>query len=300
MSSLEQVAKSLTKLESKDWAVLYSLEKLISSYEFIPTNQIVQVSGLSKEEIEFRVDRLHAMKFITSGEKGYSLVSAGLDAIALNAFVKRNLISALGKPIGMGKESDVIEAINDFGEEYAIKFYRIGRISFRAIRKKRKYSSTLAGHRWLTVNIQVAKKEYDALKKLYPIGVSVPEVIAKERHAVLMRKIDGLMLSDIKTLDSPVKVLHDIMDNLKLAYTSGGIVNSDLSEYNVLYDRVKVWIIDWPQYVDKNHPNASILLDRDLLNILKFFKRRFKVECKLELASFYVRGWSDRLEIFKG
>jgi RIO kinase 2 len=239
------------------------------------------------------------MGFIFSSTRGYSLVSSGLDAIALNAFAKRNLISALGKPIGMGKESDVIEAINDIGEAYAIKFYRIGRISFRAVRKKRKYVTTLSGHRWLIVNIQAAKKEYDALKRLCPIGVSVPEAIARERHAILMRKVEGSMLSDIKVLNSPVKVLHDIIDNIRLAYTLGGIVNSDLSEYNVLYDGNKIWIIDWPQYVDKNHPNSSILLDRDLSNILKFFKKRFKVECKLESASFYVRGWSDKLEIFK-
>ncbi|MGQ9469869.1 MAG: serine/threonine-protein kinase RIO2 [Nitrososphaerales archaeon] len=299
MSSLEQAAKSLIKIEPKDWAVLHSLEKMLSSYEFIPVDQIVRISGLAKEEVEFRLDRLNEMNFIVSGGKGYSLVSAGLDAIALNGFVKRNLISALGKPIGMGKESDVIEATNDLGEEYAIKFYRIGRISFRAIRKKRRYTSTLTGHRWLMANIQAAKKEYDALRKLYPIGISVPEAIARERHAVLMEKVEGLMLSDITILDSPTKVLHDIIDNIKLAYTSGGIVNSDLSEYNVLYDGEKAWIIDWPQYVDKSHPNSSILLDRDLLNILRFFKKRFKVECKLESASFYVREWSDKLEIFK-
>lgn len=294
-----QIAKSLVGIEPEEWAVLHALERLISSYEFIPIDQIVKASGLSKEEVEFRLNRLDEMGFIFSSTRGYSLVSSGLDAIALNAFAKRNLISALGKPIGMGKESDVIEAINDIGEAYAIKFYRIGRISFRAVRKKRKYVTTLSGHRWLIVNIQAAKKEYDALKRLCPIGVSVPEAIARERHAILMRKVEGSMLSDIKVLNSPVKVLHDIIDNIRLAYTLGGIVNSDLSEYNVLYDGNKIWIIDWPQYVDKNHPNSSILLDRDLSNILKFFKKRFKVECKLESASFYVRGWSDKLEIFK-
>jgi RIO kinase 2 len=294
-----QIAKSLVGIEPEEWAVLHALERLISSYEFIPIDQIVKASGLSKEEVEFRLNRLDEMGFIFSSTRGYSLVSSGLDAIALNAFAKRNLISALGKPIGMGKESDVIEAINDIGEAYAIKFYRIGRISFRAVRKKRKYVTTLSGHRWLIVNIQAAKKEYDALKRLCPIGVSVPEAIARERHAILMRKVEGSMLSDIRVLNSPVKVLHDIIDNIRLAYTLGGIVNSDLSEYNVLYDGNKIWIIDWPQYVDKNHPNSSILLDRDLSNILKFFKKRFKVECKLESASFYVRGWSDKLEIFK-
>jgi len=94
--------------------------------------------------------------------------------------------------------------------------------------------------------------------------------------------------------------MYHIMVEVKRAYTLGGIVNGDRSESNVLYDRKKAGIIDWPQHIDKKHPNSSILLDRDLSNILKFFKRRFKVECKLESASFYVRGWSDKLEIFKG
>ncbi|MEM3437554.1 MAG: RIO1 family regulatory kinase/ATPase [Nitrososphaerales archaeon] len=299
MSSLEQVARSLIRIELEDWAVLHALERLIPSYESIPIDQIVKMSNLSKEEVEFRMNKLNEMGFVIRDARGYSLISSGLDAIALNALVKRDLISAIGKPIGMGKESDVIEAINDFGEKYAIKFYRIGRISFRAVRKKRRYTTTLSGHRWLIVNMQAAKKEYNALKKLYSIGVSVPEAIARERHAVLMRKIDGLMLSDIKILDSPVKVLREIIDNVKLAYTVGGIVNSDLNEYNILYNGNKAWIIDWPQYVDKNHPNSSMLLDRDLSNILRFFKKRFKVDCKLELTSFYVRGWSDKLEIFQ-
>ncbi len=295
---MDQVARSLARIESEDWAVLYNLEKLISSYEFIPIDQVIKASNLSKEEVEFRLSKLNEMNFVIRGARGYSLVSSGLDAIALNAFVKRNLISAIGKPIGMGKESDVVEAINSMGREYVIKFYRIGRISFRAVRKKRRYVTTFGGHHWLIVNIQAAKKEYDALKKLSPIGVSVPEAIARERHAILMKKIVGSMLSDIKVLDFPAKVLQDIIDNVKLAYTVGGIVNGDLSEYNILYDGEKVWIIDWPQYVDKDHPNSSILLDRDLLNILRFFNKRFKVDCKLESASFYVRGWSDKLEIF--
>ncbi|MCP8310840.1 MAG: hypothetical protein L6N94_05020 [Candidatus Methylarchaceae archaeon HK01M] len=298
MSSLDRVGKSLTEIEEKDWIVLHALERLIFSYEVIPPARIIRVSGLDRAEVEFRLNRLNGMKLIVGKGKGYSLVSAGLDAIALNAFVKRNLASALGKAIGMGKESDVIEVINDLGEEYAIKFYRIGRISFRAVRRKRGYTSTLAGHRWLITNMKAAKKEYDALRRLHPIGISVPEAIARERHAVLMRKVEAPMLSDIEVLDSPKEVLYDILDNIKRAYMVEGIVNSDLSEYNVLYDGERVWIIDWPQYVEKDHPNVSVLLDRDIFNILKFFKKKFKVDCKLESASFYVRGWSEKLEIF--
>ena len=46
-------------------------------------------------------------------------------------------------------------------------------------------------------------------------------------------------------------------------YTKGTMVNGDVSEYNILFDGEMPWIIDWPQYVTSNHPNAKELLSRD-------------------------------------
>lgn len=293
MSTLGETAKVLAHLEPEDWKVLHSMEGSLYSYEAVPLAHVAKMTGFDRDEVEYRLSRLNRMNFITKGEKGYLLVSAGLDAIALNAFVKRGLLSGLGKAIGMGKESDVFDAIDERGEEYAVKFYRIGRISFRATKRKRAYAPPTLHHHWLIVNMRAAKKEYDALRRLHPIGVSVPEAMARERHAVVMRKVEGMMLSECADLPSPKEVLKDVLDNIRLAYTKGDIVNSDLSEFNILYDGVRVCIIDWPQFVSKVHPNASALLDRDVANMLRFFKRKFNVDCKLESASFYVRGWSD-------
>jgi RIO kinase 2 len=148
------------------------------------------------------------------------------------------------------------------------------------------------------VNLEAAKKEYGALRRLHPLGIPVPEATARERHTVLMKKLCGSRLSNIKTLDHPAKMLRNIIESARLTYTLGGIVNCDLSVHNIICNGEKIWMTSWSQYVGKDHPNSSKLLDRDLLNIFGFFRERFMIDCKLEATTFYVRGWSDRLEIF--
>jgi RIO kinase 2 len=223
---------------------------------------------------------------------GYILNTAGLDVIALNGLVKRNIISGMGRAIGMGKESDVFETINDKGECSVVKFYRIGRISFRSTRKNRAYTSPESQHQWLTINLHAALKEEEGLVQAVKVGVSTPTFIAREKHAVVMTEVKGKMLykcmeSDVR---APRKLLAQILENERLAYTKAGIINGDLSEYNILFDGEKPWIIDWPQYVESNHPNATELLKRDVENSISYIRRKFGVKVDSEKASDYVVG----------
>ena len=49
-----------------------------------------------------------------------------------------------------------------------------------------------------------------------------------------------------------------------------------MSEYNILLDgNNDVWIIDWPQAVTLDHPNAEFLIKRDLRNIIRYFARKY-------------------------
>jgi RIO kinase 2 len=52
----------------------------------------------------------------------------------------------------------------------------------------------------------------------------------------------------------------------------------------------KVLIIDWPQSIRANHPNATDILRRDVEHVLKFFKRKFKTEYPIEQTLAYVMG----------
>lgn len=299
MSSAEVAARNLKGLQPEDVKILLALERSMFTFESVPLHYLTKNSGLHADEVQFRLKRLNEKEFVVRNASGYSLVMAGLDALALQGFVKRGLISGMGPSLGVGKEADVFQAISDNGEIYAIKFYRLGRTSFRAARRKRGYSSPLFQHRWLVMNVEAAKREYEAIKVLLPIGVAVPEVLARERHALLMRHIDGTRLSEYRELDEPGSVLEEILRNVRQSFLQGGFVNADLSEYNILFDGRKIWLIDWPQAVRKTHPNSELLLERDLVNLIRFFKRRFGVECNPSVASLYVKGMSERLEVIR-
>ena len=289
MSSAQHAAHIVKSLENSDWKVLKALERSMKKGEFTPITYLANESGLNDEEVEFRLKRLKDFEFARHDPRGFAMVWAGYDALALKGFVDRNLISGMGMQIGVGKESDVLEAIGDKGEKFAVKFYRIGRTSFRDTRRKRAYLAS-SQHQWLLVNSAAAKREFDSLKTLFPLSVAVPHVIARERHAILMDKVQGIILANLIEIPRAGSVLRKILSNVSKAYREGGLINSDLSEFNILYDGANIWLIDWPQAVEVSHKNAENLLKRDVYNVVSFFKRRHNIKCDAENAIAYIKG----------
>lgn len=51
----------------------------------------------------------------------------------------RGAIVGMGRQIGVGKESDIFEVVNEEGVTMALKLHRLGRTSFRAVKNKRDY-----------------------------------------------------------------------------------------------------------------------------------------------------------------
>ncbi|MDH2900723.1 MAG: serine/threonine protein phosphatase [archaeon] len=292
MSSAQIASKAVKQLDPEDIIVLKGLEKTLTRFESIPIEALKRITKLDAGKIEFRLGRLNAFGFVMKSQFGYTLVSSGLDALALHSLVRRGLISGMGRSIGMGKESDVYEVISDAGEKAVIKFYRIGRISFRATRLKRSYSKPDAHNQWLEINIEAARKEEEGLVRALAAGVTTPKFIARDRHAVLMSEVEGLMLHRCRKedIENPRELLKKILENTRTAYLKAKIINGDLSEYNILFDGEKPWIIDWPQYVNPDHPNASEILERDVENILGYFERKFGEKIDQRKALEYAKG----------
>ncbi|MGQ9780787.1 MAG: RIO1 family regulatory kinase/ATPase domain-containing protein [Nitrososphaeria archaeon] len=288
MSAAEIAANSLKNLEDRDFKILYTLENALDTYQQIKIDYLAKNTKLHEDEVKYRLARLHKMKMISKGESGYQLISAGLDAIALKAFVKKGLISAFGGNVGVGKEADVFEVADETGKAYVIKFYRLGRTSFREVKKKRQILSEEESPTWLKACVNAAARESWALRKVLLAGGKVPETIARERHAILMQKIDGVLLSKMSTLDRPMEALRDILNTIKIAYIKAGIVNGDLSQYNILYDGRDMYIIDWPQAREVSKPESQQLLLRDLRNVITFFKRKHGIQYAFDKAYAYV------------
>jgi RIO kinase 2 len=275
MSSAEVAAKVVKNLEPEDYKLLKVLASGLKQHESLTRKEITTYSKIHENIVDFRINRLHDMKLIRKNKGGFTLLMMGLDTVALKMLVDKDIIIAMGKPIGIGKESDVFEAITSREQVCALKFFRIGRISFREVRRRRTFIGKEDIHQWLLVNIDAAKKEYNALNRLRHSGIRIPVLYYRAMHCVVMNRIDGLRLVNIHELEDPKITLQNILHDIGTAYKYN-MINSDLSEYNVLLDsKNNIWIIDWPQVVSRSHPNAADLIKRDVYNIVNFFNKRF-------------------------
>jgi RIO kinase 2 len=285
VSSAERAAELLSQMDPRELRILQSIEMGMSQFEFVPFDRIVKFAGLKDSEVEFWIDDLDTKDLLwrqIEDYKGYILNYNSYDLLALNALVKGNIIDALGMSLGVGKEADVFDALRPDGGRVAVKFHRLGRVSFRDTRRKREFLANRRHVSWLYQSRLAAEREYLALQKAFRAGVKVPEPISQNRHLVVMERIEGRQLGQVINLEDPQVFLDEILENVKKSYKAG-LIHSDLSEFNVLLnDEGKLYIIDWPQYVDKNSSNAEEYLRRDIANVLMFFKRRHKINLDLE------------------
>jgi RIO kinase 2 len=297
MSSAEVAVHIFKELESEDFRILNIIEAGMSKHEFVPKEQIQRYAKLPMDRIDFTLGKLNKLGLTYRTKEtynGHTLNYAGYDCLAINALVKAGVIVSFGQSLGVGKEADVYDALNAYGKRIAVKFHRLGRISFRQTRRKRGY--TREHSTWIFQSHLAAEREFQAMKIVYEKGVSVPEPITQNRHVVAMGMIEGAQLSKYKDIGKPEKVLREILCNLRKAYLKAHIIHADISEYNIIMQSDgNILIIDWPQAVKTDHANAAELLERDIKNLLTYFSRKFNLKLTEEEACKYVTGKSRSL-----
>ena len=292
MSSAEVAVQVFKEIEAEDFRILNIIEAGMSKHEFVPKEQIQKYAKLPMDRIDFTLDKLNKLGLTYRTKEtynGHTLNYVGYDCLAINALVKAGVIESFGQSLGVGKEADVYDALSSSGKRIAVKFHRLGRISFRQTRRKRGY--TREHSTWLFQSHLAAEREFQAMKLVYENGVAVPEPISQNRHVVAMGMIEGAQLSKYRDIGKPEKVLKEILRNLRKAYLKAHLIHSDISEYNIiLKPDGQILIIDWPQAVRTDHANAADLLERDIKNVLIFFSRKFNVKSAAKEAADYVTG----------
>ncbi len=282
--SFKSIVEAYNELTPLDLRILRVIEVGHRKYEYVPYEVIVNWSKKPEEIVGKSLKRLNALGLVIRQKgsyTGYRLTFAGYDILALHTLAKRGIIERVSPtPIGVGKESDVYTADAVGGEKVIIKFHRLGRTSFRQIRRVRSFVGDRRHITWLYESRLSAHAEFKALVLAYNAGVSVPKPIAVNRHAVVAEYVNGVQLSEIDELDDPEGCFWDIIENVRKLVADVGVIHGDLSEYNVLIrlEDGKPFIIDWPQWIPKNAPNAPEILKRDITNIVKFFEKKFRLK----------------------
>ncbi|MCK4381024.1 MAG: serine/threonine protein kinase [Candidatus Lokiarchaeota archaeon] len=289
-----KVANLLTKLEKEDLRILQAIEIGMKRSQYVTVSNIKFYSRYKMEETLFRLKKVHKLDLIirdaSKHEIAYTLNSKAYDLLALHTLVEQNVISQLGPLIGKGKESDVYSCMNDAGDIYAAKIYRIGRTSFKNIKQLRDLIGDRGHLSWLYINRLAAKKEYEALEKVYKLKLNTPKPISYNRHIIIMSYLRGKELVYFKTIKNPMKIFNKIIKQLRIIYKKGKMIHGDLGEFNIVLDQKgNILIIDWLQWVPIDHPNAISLLERDIGNICTYFSKKFKIESNVNdiLTSFY-------------
>ena len=218
---------------------------------------------------------------------GYRLTYGGLDYLALHTYAQRKDVYSVGTRIGVGKESDIMIVADEKGVQRVLKIHRLGRISFRTVKSNRDYLRNRQGGSWMYLSRLAAMKEFAFMKALREEGFPVPEPLAQSRHTIVMSLIDAFPLRQISEVPDPAALYADLIA-LILRLAKHGLIHGDFNEFNILVkeNRIKSEdgqeslslepiVIDFPQMVSMDHPNAEEYFDRDVNCIKRFFERRF-------------------------
>lgn len=193
---------SMRYLGKDEFRVLTAVEMGMKNHELVPVELIHSIAKLRNGGAHKILSTLLRHKLIAHNNQqydGYRLSYLGFDILALKTLLSRGIIASVGSQIGIGKESDIFEAQNSEGEDLVIKVHRLGRTSFRAVRRQRDYMKGKTKASWLYMSRLAAIKEFAFMKALHEHGFPTPTPYDQNRHIVAMSRVSGFPMAQIKT-----------------------------------------------------------------------------------------------------
>jgi len=196
-------------------------------------------------------------------------------------FLNSGHIDAIHGCVSTGKEANVYYATGPEGAEYAIKVYKTSILVFRDrdryVTGEFRFRKGYSKHNPRKMVKVWAEKECRNLKRLQAAGILVPEAIHLRQHVLVMKFIgkNGWPAPRLKdanlSVDKLAKIYLKLVKMMRAMYHVAKLVHGDLSEYNILYYKGDIVIIDVSQSVEHDHPHALDFLRRDCAVIKEFF-----------------------------
>jgi RIO kinase 1 len=258
-----------------------------------------QVSALSKHAAKIRLD---SVKQDASDSKDKDKADRATSDQVLDQrtrmillqMINRGFVSEVHGAISTGKEANVYGAVlldDSTGDatQRAIKVYKTAILSFkdreRYITGEHRFKGGFdKGNNRKMVKLW-AEKEFRNLRRIYNSGIPCPEPISLKLHVLVMgflgdrkgwaypRLRDATLTGD--DVDQQWHKLYvQLLGIMRRIYQVCRLVHADLSEYNILYHKEKLYIIDVSQSVEPDHPRSLEFLRMDIKNVGDFFRRK--------------------------
>lgn len=256
-----------------------------------------QVSALSKHAAKIRLDTVKQASTNDKDKSDRATSEQVLDQrtrMILLQMINRGIVSEVHGAISTGKEANVYGAVahdDATGDEIqrAIKVYKTAILVFkdreRYITGEHRFKSGAEKGNNRTMVKLWAEKEFRNLKRIYNAGIPSPEPLSLKLHVLVMgflgnrkgwaypRLRDATLQGD--DVDEQWRRLYiQLLGVMRRMYKTCHLVHADLSEYNILYNEGKLYIIDVSQSVEPDHPRASDFLRMDIKNVGDFFRRK--------------------------
>lgn len=261
-----------------------------------------QIASLSKHASKLRLDTVEGSSHRRRGEHDRAdraTVEQALDPktkMILLQMINRNVVSEINGCVSTGKEANVYHAtrvdnVDEPAKNYAIKVYKTAILAFKDRDKYitgeyrfrhgyQKSSNRAMVKLW-------AEKEMRNLKRLHTAGIPCPEPLYLRQHVLAMEFLGDKKgypaprLKDFEFDASPedqISKWRDVYQTcvvyMRTMYQSCRLVHGDLSEYNMLWWKDRLYMIDVSQSVEPDHPRSLEFLRIDIKNVGDFFKRK--------------------------
>jgi RIO kinase 1 len=256
-----------------------------------------QVAELSKHAAKIRLDNVKQNQDREKDKADRATAELVLDQrtrMILLQMINRGIVSEVHGAISTGKEANVYGAVmypDNGGEpiQRAIKIYKTAILVFkdreRYITGEHRFKAGVdKGNNRKMVKLW-AEKEFRNLRRLHAAGIACPEPLMLKLHVLVMdflgdkrgyaypRLRDARFTGD--DIDDRWRSLYiQLLGIMRRLYQVCSLVHADLSEYNILYNDNKLYIIDVSQSVEHDHPRALEFLRMDIKNVGDFFRRQ--------------------------
>jgi RIO kinase 1 len=161
----------------------------------------------------------------------------------------------------------------------------------RAVERMTDYGKRLLAERW-------PGQELETLERAFAAGATVPYPVEFTGDGMLMQLIGDESAAAPRLVNarlSPEEVrraFEQLLDELA-RLTRAGLVHADLSPFNVLWWRDRIWLIDFPQAVDLfTNPHGFDLLHHDVTTMCAWFARHgVTTDPEAVFASLLAEAW---------